>query len=69
MPYGWGDPGLSQFCAAQTANIEHSNAYMGLRLPNAAEYFAAATDIAASFWRVKASSRVWTKKLQSLLPP
>ena len=44
-PHGWRDPGLSMYCASYAANLEHPNAFMGLRLPNALEYFAAISDI------------------------
>ena len=37
-PYGWRDPGLSAFCTTFTTNMEHPNANIGLRLPNALEY-------------------------------
>ena len=51
MPYGWSDPGLSSYCATQAANIEHSNAYIGLRLPTSLEYLAAVKEILVVFLR------------------
>ena len=51
MPYGWSDPGLSLYCATQTANTEHSNANVGLRLHTALEYFYVTREILTVFLR------------------
>lgn len=48
-PYGWRDPGLSRYCTTSTGNMEHPNAAIGLRLPNALEYLAAVSEILQSY--------------------
>ena len=50
-PNGWRDPGLSMHCATYAANLEHANALIGLRLPNALQYFAAISDILRIYMR------------------
>lgn len=49
-PSGWRDPALSMYCATSTANMEHPNAIIGLRLPNAAEYRDAVMEVLTAFW-------------------
>ena len=49
IPYGWRDPAISMYCATLTMNMEHSNAAVGLRLPNSQEYFDAMSSILTSF--------------------
>ena len=49
MEHGWRDPAISMYCATFTMNMEHSNAAIGLRLPNSQEYFEAMKPILTSF--------------------
>ena len=49
MEHGWRDPAISMYCATSTMNMEHSNAVIGLRLPNSQEYFEAMRPILTSF--------------------
>ena len=32
-PYGWSDTAVSMVCATATSNMNHPNAYIGLRYP------------------------------------
>ena len=50
-PYGWGDPAVSMVCATAVANMNHANAVIGWRLPNAHEYHDAMEDILIGYWR------------------
>ena len=38
-------------CATATSNMNHPNAYIGLRLPNAQEYWDVSKELLIEFWR------------------
>ena len=50
-PYGWRDPALSMVLAAATSHMDHTNAYFGVRLPNAQDYYHSTLEILIPFWR------------------
>ena len=43
--HGWRDPTLSMVLATATSNMDHTNAYFGMRLPNAQDYYRATLEI------------------------
>jgi len=49
--HGWRDPTLSMVLATATSNMDHTNAYFGMRLPNAQDYFRVALEILIPFWQ------------------
>jgi len=48
--HGWQDPAVSLFSAISTANAEHPNVALDLRLPNAIAYWSVIADTVTSYW-------------------
>ena len=48
--HGWQDPAVSLFSAISTANAEHPNVALDLRLPNAIAYRSVIADTVTSYW-------------------
>ena len=49
--YGWSGASVSMVDATATSNVEHPNAFIGLRLPNAVNYLNEVRGVVTPYWR------------------